>query len=1730
METTQTRPLGVDVSAFGALAAEVDRSLEGVAAALEERQSLGAACRDLARIRAVLDVADLGVIGRIVQEIESLIGSVSREAAANADHVMGICRRALTGIRRAVSDLATGSDCESLEGLRQDLIDARGPDNPAPGGELQPDLTRLPPARDGRRPQAAPESLRNARARFQKALLSWLRDADDRAPVVLREVIESIEALFADPIARAPWWIAVAFFDLLVEGAIEVRADARRICAGLDLHLRKIASGPAEVPEALMREMLHFLAVRPSSSERVALVRETYFGQAKMNAIDAGAILSADAGQQWETLKEALEKAAAGSAADLLSFRSALEEATKSIPVGTGLECLLQQIRRAAAALLDKPADTRASLAVEMAAVLLFVQDALNASPGAATTFDPAQIEASVRHLRAASGEGIDPEIQDAGLQNRAAQRLAEQSAIEKVAVELSAGLKLATQGLETFFADRAVEAGLEAADRALIPVRGVLKLMAEDQPAAAVDYCREQIARFRACASDHDFARVAAVLSGLSYYVEQSRFGGDEFNDIMQKAGAPDWARAESSLNPQEHVDVEIVDITEAMELELQQAPGVDAESFPASSQSQSEFNLEQADRDQPADADLLRIFIEEALDVLASAHIAAEQLHRAPADSEALATIRRGFHTLKGSGRMVGLLRLADAAGEVELMLNRVIERRQPADEDLIRLLECACKLCGAWIAELQREGRARIDSQKMSELLGQYSRGEPPAWQSGNTAVPATEPDRGESAQESVAGAVDEATDKSVEIGAVRISRALYESFMREAQQLLGALAGELDARKVQAEHHLPSQDLVRYAHTLSGIAGTLRIAPISQLAGALEEVAELLHRDALDTTVEDEALFGEALTALQAMIGSVAERTQPLARIDLEGALRSVAQRLAERLESAGALEQQVGDNASPTISIALSDVQPPTADATEEFTSTPRLDRRRNRLQDDIDPNLLPVFLDEAADLGPRIGQELRDWRALPEDRGLPQSIARLLHTFKGSARMAGAMALGELTHSMEERVSIAAQLVAIPESVFDGLEHSFDRMCVLLERLARFQDTGERLGGDASQSDTAQGDTAQTQRSLSDDLDFASPGHAGDNTWAPPAGGTTTEALQPQAAVSIPARAPLLLRVHAERVEQLVAEAGEVAITRSRLEGEMRAIRGTARDMSGNLARLRTLAREMEIQAQSQMQSRMVQNDAGEEALDPLEFDRFTRLQELTRFIAESAADVATLQQNMGRNLDNCEAALEAQARMTRTLQDGLMGVRMVPFASLNERLFRVVRLTAREAGKRVKLDIRGDKVELDRGVIERIIGPLEHLLRNAVVHGVETTQQRLDAGKPAAGEITLDVRQEGNEVRLTLRDDGQGLDIGALRAKAIAAGLTKADLLLADSQIVQFAFAAGVSTAENVTEVAGRGVGLDVVRSEVAALGGRVDVSFEPAKGTAFSIHLPLMVAVMQALLVRCARQLFALPTLMVKQVRAVGLHSLERLYEVGRIDWRGEAYPVHELGALLGMEGPAERRMHRNTPVILISGGTQRVAVQVDEIAGHEEVVVKNIGTQVARVSGITGAAVRGGGEIVLILDPVQLARRSPVQRPAVPRVGRSPGEALPATAATVLVVDDSATVRKITSRVLARQGYSVVEARDGIEALEKLRDALPALILLDVEMPRMDGFELLRRLREEGAWREIPVIVITSRTAAKHRKVAMDLGATLFLGKPFEEQDLLAQVTRMTTRERV
>jgi chemosensory pili system protein ChpA (sensor histidine kinase/response regulator) len=600
-----------------------------------------------------------------------------------------------------------------------------------------------------------------------------------------------------------------------------------------------------------------------------------------------------------------------------------------------------------------------------------------------------------------------------------------------------------------------------------------------------------------------------------------------------------------------------------------------------------------------------------------------------------------------------------------------------------------------------------------------------------------------------------------------------------------------------------------------------------------------------------------------------------------------------------------------------------------------------------------------------------------------------------------------------------------------------------------------------------------------------------------------------------------------------------VNQAGEVSISRSRLENEVDAMRQSMIELTENVARLREQLREVEMQAESQIANQTSQrSNAPDGQFDPLEFDRFTRLQELTRMMAESVNDVGSVQQNLARTLDSAGADLSIQARLTRELQQDLMSVRMVQFASITERLYRVTRQASKEVDKRVNLDIRGSAVEIDRSVLEKMAGPFEHLLRNAIVHGIEKRAERLDAGKNDVGELLIEVRQEGNEVVIQFSDDGQGLNLERIRSKATQTGLLTAESIITDSELTDLIFHPGFSTAAEITELAGRGVGMDVVRSEATALGGRVDIVSTPGKGAQFTVHLPLTLAVTQVLLLTTGGKTYAVPSVLIEQVQQLKTQALAAAYNEGAVTWQSQRVPMAYLATLLG-DASVTAVAQQYSPLIILKSGNNRIAIHVDEILGNREVVVKNIGPQLSRLTGIAGATVLGSGEIVLILNPVALAQRGAEEGVRAARAGE-PGEAHPMGAVAefgsgrtvqpgvglrtqniVMVVDDSLTVRRVTQRLLSREGYQVVLAKDGVDALEQLQSITPDVMLVDIEMPRMDGFDLTRNIRDDERTRHIPIIMITSRTASKHRNFAFELGVNEYLGKPYQEDMLLASV---------
>jgi chemosensory pili system protein ChpA (sensor histidine kinase/response regulator) len=751
-----------------------------------------------------------------------------------------------------------------------------------------------------------------------------------------------------------------------------------------------------------------------------------------------------------------------------------------------------------------------------------------------------------------------------------------------------------------------------------------------------------------------------------------------------------------------------------------------------------------------------------------------------------------------------------------------------------------------------------------------------------------------------------------------------------------------------------------------------------------------------------------------------------------------------------------------------------------------------------QVSDELDADLLPIFIEEATDMLPEIGNGLRKWQLNPADTSPAQNLLRTLHTVKGSARMAGAMRLGQHTHDIETQIENMVHAGTSTPAAFDDLLANYDHALLLFEQLQNPSTVVPTLAatGAVASAGATSGATPGITAKLNEDANAAQ------------------------------ARVPLV-RVRADILDRLVNQAGEVSISRSKLENQVSVLRSSLFDFSDNLERLRRQLREVEMQAESQIASRM--SISSEREFDPLEFDRFTRLQELTRMMAESVNDVASFHESLGRTIEGATVDLTVQSRLTRDLQRDLMRVRMVPFSSLSERLFRVARQTAKELDKRVNLDIRGGAVDIDRSVLEQMAAPFEHLLRNAIVHGIETRERRGASGKAETGELLIQVSQQGNEVVIQFTDDGAGLDVKRIRAKAISSGLIDASAALSDSEAADLIFEPGFSTADALTELAGRGVGMDVVRSEAQALGGRVAIKSEQGLGARFTIHLPLTLAVTQVVLTTSGDKTFAVPSILVEQVLQIKEIALQQAHAAGCIMYQGEAVTLHYLPNLLG-DPEARPTTHRSCPVMILKSGADRLAVQVDEVIGNREVVIKNIGPQLSRMIGISGATVLGSGEIVLILNPVALAGHIDHHPQLRPQAKLTPVAApeMRARDFVIMVVDDSLTVRRVTERLLTREGYQVMLAKDGVDALEQLQETIPALMMVDIEMPRMDGFDLTRNIRGNDSTKGVPIIMITSRTADKHRNYALDLGVNAYFGKPFQEDRILAAIAGLLHRQ--
>ena len=936
-----------------------------------------------------------------------------------------------------------------------------------------------------------------------------------------------------------------------------------------------------------------------------------------------------------------------------------------------------------------------------------------------------------------------------------------------------------------------------------------------------------------------------------------------------------------------------------------------------------------------------------------------------------------------------------------------------------------------------------------------------------------------------------------------------QSLHAIFLDEAKARLQQLGNWLHAAPTNKDFQWESA--ANAAHALAGCSATVGLSEMCQLALAMETV--LTGKRAGDGQITEPVLSGlqKGLVTLEHMLVDLSSGLMPQAEPAILEQLLVLSRTASE---SGLASEYSQDDDAAPLAPLQQTNALDATAGpatlenqhrpspASKDHTDSaallqagmPKVSAPANEVRDPIHDELHDIFVEEAADLMPQLDQQLRSWIAEPSEAAAPAQMLRILHTLKGSARMAGEIKLGDELHQMEQTVAELSQQ-SLPDAVsLRDLETALDQL------LQAF------VPATALPSSAIGACEAIDMKPASTDADIGVSG--------------VTHSLQDVVATAMPERTPqtLQLRVRAEFLDRITTSGAELLVGSSRMASEIQLQRQSVNDLSDNLARLRSQLRELEIQAESRISSGFAPSTASE--FDPLEFDRYTRLHELTRMMSESVADISSLQRTLSRQLDSTVLTVTTQGRHARALQSDLRRVRTLPFASLSGRLQHLLRQAAREKVCDVVMEIDGGNLEVDRGVLDRIAGPLEHLVRNAVAHGIETVAERLSLGKPATGKVRMDLSQQGNALQLQISDDGRGLDYARIRERAIAAGLLASGAQADEAALAELIFEPGFSTASQITELSGRGIGMDAVRAAVIALGGHLKVLSEAGIGTRFLFSLPLTLATMQVVLVRAGSRVIALPATLMQQMLQLSSFELAQARTSGELEWQGRHVPLHRLTSLLS-ETISSNETAARTPVAVLRQLDQYLAIELDAVIGHREVVVKNLGPQLAKVPGIAGATVLGDGSITLIINPLPLPEF--VAAHAGSHANRNPAEVIPHQALRILVVDDSLTVRRASQRLLERHGYAVALARDGLDALEQLRLSTPDAVLLDIEMPRMDGFELLAALRDDARWRALPVAMITSRTAERHREHAMKLGATAYLGKPFVEEELLGLLTR-------
>ncbi|WP_126452629.1 Hpt domain-containing protein [Sulfuriflexus mobilis] len=1762
---------------------EIDETLNQARQALEayvenkdDETQLQFCATYLHQVHGTLKMVELYGAVMVAEEMEHIARALLEKKIAKKEDAYEVLMRAILQLPDYLEHLQAGNKDVPLAllPLLNDMRATCGQSLLSESAFFSPNLSVATPAVDSPVDEDVAELAKRLRHRYQMGLVSWFRDRNvEQALQQLAEVVHEIRRALREPVPRQLFWVAAGLIEALKDEGLAASVSTKLLLGQVDRKIKGLidAGEAALVNQSqveLIKNLLFYVANAKSRGPIVNAVRQAFRldemlsatvtedeKEAGLGGVNLGVLetVATVVHEDLTRIKDDIDLFMRSESRDLATLQPVADGLKKiadtlgMLGLGTQRNVVVEQAAIVGDMIEGKlPPDDNAFM--EMASGFIFIESSLSELKQGGSSGE-AQGSAVLQGLKRLQGE----EVEETGKPVNATllQESDQQELLKAVIAEAKTDMARVKDAIVSFISSPWEHELLLDVPQLNRQVRGSMSMLSLDDAAELLSACNDYISR--ELIDNHNIPNQATLdtladaITSIEYYLEALEEKRSDCDAILEIARD----RVNKLGYPVGEVSTDEPRLA-TTESELPVLPDADAATIPGGMAAQVAAEPDQATPASPAtpaggleedelDDEIIDIFLEEAAEEMATLAEYFPRWKQNPDDKDALTTVRRSFHTLKGSGRMVGATNIGEFAWAFENLLNRIIDKTIPSSNEALQLIDQGLVVLPELVEQFRGGSAPSSDIEGLQDAAHVMSkRGSLPRVETGDMKVPAEGEGPGVIAsRESVAASQPvKSEEPEAVVGEARgIEPVLLEIFTKESERHLGDIDAFIELCQSQGEHCRINDDVARAVHTLHGSAHMAAITDIAEVSSLLEKYIKLLQVNgrAVDQTTTE--LMTECSTAIRQRVGQLAD---PESSTDYKDSLLDKIGVLYER-ELALEPESPAGEE-WPAESMA-SFASPLTAADDEDF-----------------DAELLDIFIEEGVEILDASEITLQNWINRQDDQGLVEQLQREIHTLKGGARMAGIVPMGDLSHGLETMIiAITEGRVPVSKKMFDLIQQSHDKLVTMLEQVRdnRPLQSEEALVAKLEALTAGQTlDDLEEAEAPIEEPEVSKPVlaeiSAGDEvvkeaieTAAEPLAREAAAVVEEEIVIMPPLPEPSeteaepverqqrgriqheQIRVRADLLDELVNFAGEVSIYRSRIEQQVGSFRFNLTEMEQTISRLREQMRRFEIETEAQIMYRFEESGTEyDEDFDPLEMDRFSNMQQLSRALLESLNDLSSIQGLLDNQTRESETLLLQQSRINTELQEGLMRTRMVPFSLHLPRLRRLVRQTGSEVKKDVNLVVTGEEGELDRNVLDRVLPPLEHMLRNAVDHGMETRAKRKKAGKPETGTIHIGISREGTEIVIRISDDGQGIDLAAIRNKALERGLMKEGSDLTDKEVLRFILESGFSTAQKVTQISGRGVGMDVVNSEIKQLGGSLQIDTVQGQGSRFTVRLPLTLSVNKALLVNVGEDIYAIPLSSIEGVVRVGHEQLESFYSSkdARYSYGGNDYRFMHLGSQLGLNQPLLPGPGGKLPVLLARAGDHRIALQVEGLRGSREIVVKPVGPQISTVQAISGATILADGRVALILDISALVYMD-VARPVLQTEAVTDEAGRPPVAAnrplTVMVVDDSITVRKVTTRLLERNNMHVITAKDGVDAVAVLQEQIPDIFLLDIEMPRMDGYELATHIRNDEMLKNIPIIMITSRTGDKHRQRAMDIGVNCYLGKPFQEADLLQNI---------